>query len=155
MNNRPSGSTKEMRAEVQAGHGAARYPTAKQHWAGGLELFAAIMLVIIGFFHVIVGLAALLRSSYYVVTIDPTAWGWVHVGLGILLALTGGALGAGQSWARVVGMIIAGLSALGNFLFIPYEPLWALLIIAIDVAVIWALAAHLREPTSGRTASSE
>lgn len=147
---------------AQAGHGAARYPTAKQHWAGGLELFAAIMLVIIGFFHVIVGLAALLQSSYYYVvtenyafTIDPTAWGWVHLGLGILLALTGGALGAGQSWARVVGMIIAGLSALGSFLFIPYEPVWALLIIAIDVAVIWALAAHLREPTSGRTASGE
>lgn len=144
---------------ARAGHGAAYYATAHESWAGGVELFAAVMMIIIGFFHVIVGLAAILRSAYYVVTqnyaftFDVTAWGWVHLVLGVLVGVTGIALAMGQAWARVVGMIIVGLSALGNFLFIPYQPVWSLLIIAIDVAVIWALAVDLRELPSGRETS--
>lgn len=146
---------------AQAGHGAARYTTTKESWVSGLELFAAVMMIIIGLFHVIVGLAAIVRSSYYVVTqnyaftFNVTAWGWVHLILGILVGATGLALISGQSWARVVGMIILGLSALGNFLFIPYQPVWSLLIIVIDVAVIWALAVHLRELESSGPASTE
>ncbi|MEV5543624.1 hypothetical protein AB0L13_43090 [Saccharopolyspora shandongensis] len=142
---------------AQAGHGGVHYPSARESWAGGVELFAAVMMIIIGFFHIIVGLAAILRSSYYVVTqnyaftIDVTTWGWVHLVLGVLVGITGIALITGQSWARVVGMIIAGLSALGNFLFIPYATVWSLLIIAIDVAVIWALAVDLREQPARRT----
>ncbi|MER7078487.1 hypothetical protein SAMN02982929_00775 [Saccharopolyspora kobensis] len=142
---------------AHAGHGGVHYPTARESWAGGVELFAAVMMIIVGMFHVIVGLTAILQSSYYVVTanyaftFEVTAWGWVHLVLGVLIAITGIALTMGQSWARVVGMIIAGISALGNFLFIPYEPVWSLLIIAIDVAVIWALAVDLREGAQRRT----
>ncbi|QUH03277.1 hypothetical protein HUO13_22775 [Saccharopolyspora erythraea] len=145
---------------AQASHGTYHIPTAKQSWVGGLELFAAVMMMIVGLFHLIIGLAAILRSSYYVVTdsyifsYDVTGWGWAHLVLGVLVGATGIALMMGQTWARVVGMIIVGLSALGNFLFIPYQPMWSLLIIAIDVAVIWALAVHMRElPESSEKAA--
>jgi hypothetical protein len=65
-----------------------------------------------------------------------------------VLAVTGFFILTGQPWARVVGIVVAVLSALANFLFIPYYPIWALVIIALDVAVIWALATRLRQVTS-------
>lgn len=140
---------------AQAGH--VHYPRhPHEAWAGGLELFAGVMMIIVGLFQLVVGLSAIMRNAVYVITpgyafnFDIAAWGWAHLILGILVGLTGIALVSGQTWARVVGMIIVGLSALGNFLFIPYQPMWSLLIIAVEVAVIWALAVHLREvPTSG------
>ena len=54
---------------------------------------------------------------------------------------------SGQTWARVIGITLAALSALANFAFIPYYPIWALVVIALDVFVIWALAAHGRDIT--------
>jgi hypothetical protein len=68
-----------------------------------------------------------------------------HLILGIVVALAGVGLLAGRTWARVVGITLAALSAITNFLFIPEHPFWALLVIALDVVVIWALAAHGRE----------
>jgi hypothetical protein len=73
---------------------------------------------------------------------DITTWGWIHLILGIVVALAGVGLLAGRSWARVVGITLAVLSAIANFMFIPHYPFWALLVIALDVFVIWALAAH-------------
>ncbi|MFD0487416.1 hypothetical protein ACFQ0O_10740 [Saccharopolyspora spinosporotrichia] len=122
-----------------------------------MELFAAVMMILIGLFHLAVGLAAILQSSFQVVTddyiysFDITSWGWVHLVLGVLIGLVGIALIMGQTWARVVGMILAGLSILGNFLFIPYQPVWSVLVIAIDVAVIWALTLRLRELPESQT----
>lgn len=137
---------------AHAGHGGVHYPsTARQAWASGLELFAGVMMIITGLFSVIVGIAAMARSSFYVITpnyvfsFNVAAWGWVHLVLGILVGATGIALAAKQSWARITGMILVGLNALAHFLFIPYQPLWSLVIIAVNVAVIWALAVQLRE----------
>jgi hypothetical protein len=130
-------------------------------WTSGLELFASVMLILIGLFQLIIGLAAVLRGSYYVVTanyvfgFDVGSWGWTHLVLGVLVALTGVALLGGMAWSRVVGMVLAGLSALSNFLFIPYQPAWSLLIIAIDVAVIWALAVHMRQQSAVERTTSE
>ncbi|WP_295140291.1 hypothetical protein [Saccharopolyspora sp.] len=118
--------------------------------ADGLALFASVLMVIIGVFHVIVSTAVLLQGPVYAVTGDYVfsynvgAWGWAHLGLGVLVAATGLALLGGAAWARIAGIVIVALSALGNFLFIPHQPLWSLLIIAVDVAVIWALAVHGR-----------
>jgi hypothetical protein len=117
----------------------------------GFVLFAAVMMILIGTFQGIVGLVALFDDNFYLATreylfqFDITTWGWIHLIFGIVVALAGIGLLAGRTWARVVGIILAALSAIANFLFIPQYPFWALLAIALDVVVIWALAAHGRE----------
>ena len=117
-------------------------------WAYGGIFFASIMMIVLGFFGAIEGLAALLKNDFYVVTknyfvtVSVTGWGWIHLILGVLIGLAGIALLAGQTWARVVGIIAAGLIAIANFFFIPIYPLWSIIIIALAAWVIWALAAH-------------
>jgi hypothetical protein len=119
-------------------------------WARGFVLFAGVMLLLNAVFQVIAGFAAILEDDFYVVTrnyafeVDVTAWGWIHLGLGILLGLTGLGIMVGQTWARVVGIGVAVLSAVVNFFFIPYYPVWSLLIIALNVFVIWALCVYGR-----------
>ena len=117
-------------------------------WAVGFILFAALMMIMAGCFQFFAGLVALFNDTFYVATreyvfqFDATTWGWIHLLIGVILALAGFGIMAGQTWARVVGIFLAVLSAIANFLFIPYYPFWSLLIIALDVFVIWALAAH-------------
>ena len=94
------------------------------------------------------GLVGLFANEFYVATrnyvfqFDVTTWGVIHLLVGLLVLFAGFAAIAGQTWARVVGIILVGLSALANFAFIPYYPFWSLLIIALDVIVIWALAVY-------------
>ncbi|MFT2816733.1 hypothetical protein [Leifsonia sp. A12D58] len=114
--------------------------------------FAAIILLVAGAFSVIQGLVAIIGpSTYYLATegdllvFDVTGWGWWNVIVGALLILTGIALFAGQTWARVVAIILAVLSAIGQMLLIPAQPWWTIIVIAIDVLVIYALTAHGRE----------
>jgi hypothetical protein len=80
-----------------------------------------------------------LSSRGYTFNIDVTAWGWIHLILGIFLLTTGFALFAGRVWAGVTAIVLAMLSAVSNFFFIPYYPWWAALVIALDVWAIWAL----------------
>jgi hypothetical protein len=114
-------------------------------WTVGGITFAGTMLVLIGFFQAINGLAAIFDDEFFVVTanytfdVDVTAWGWIHLLIGILLIGTGFGIYAGRVWAGVVGIVLAMLSALANFFFIPYYPFWAIVVIALDVWVIWAL----------------
>ena len=114
----------------------------------GMVYFAAIMMIVIGVFGAIEGLAAIIKNEFFVVTpnyfitVDASAWGWIHLLLGIIVALAGFALMGGATWARVVGMAVAGLSLLANFLFIPHYPVWSILIIALDVLIIWALVTY-------------
>jgi hypothetical protein len=123
-------------------------------WAGGFSVFAGVMMIIIGVFHAAAGLAAIFENKFFVVTpnylyaFDVTGWGLIHLIGGLLIALAGCAVFSGQPWARVVGIALAGLSAIANFLFIPYYPFWSLLMIVLDVFVIWALAVHGRKVTA-------
>jgi hypothetical protein len=111
---------------------------------GGLA-FAASMLVMIGAFSMVAGLAAILDDDYLVVSrryafdLDTVAWGWIHLALGIAVVLVGLGLFANRSWAGVVAIIIAGLVAIDYFFFIPYQPVWSLVVIALSVWVIWAV----------------
>ena len=123
--------------------------------AVGLVAFAAIMMVMVGCFQAVAGLVALVNDSFYVATrdyvfqFDATTWGWVHLLLGVVVAAAGWGLLSGRTWARVVGITVVVVSAIGNFLWLPYHPSWALTIITLDVFVVWALAAHggeLRDP---------
>ncbi|MER7251262.1 hypothetical protein [Kribbella sp. NPDC000426] len=141
---------------VAQGAAASHYDKASEEhevsgWAVGFTLFAGIMMVMAGGFHAFSGLVALFQNEFYVATrnylfqFDATTWGWIHLLVGILVMVAGFAIMAGQTWARVVGIILAVLSAIANFTFIPYYPFWALTIIAVDIFVIWALAVHGRD----------
>jgi hypothetical protein len=125
-------------------------------WAVGFILFAGIMMVMSGFFQALAGLVAIFENEFYVATrnylfqFDATTWGWIHLLVGLVVALAGFAVMAGRTWGRVVGITLAVLSAVANFLFIPYYPFWSLTVIALDIFVIWALAAHGRDVAADR-----
>jgi vacuolar-type H+-ATPase subunit I/STV1 len=114
-------------------------------WAVGGITFAVTMMIMIGVFQVIAGLVAIFDDDFYVVTqnytfdLDTSGWGWIHLILGVLLVLVGYFLYAGAPWAGVTAIVLAVLSAVANFFFIPYYPFWSILVIALDVWVIWAL----------------
>jgi hypothetical protein len=114
--------------------------------------FAGVLMLMDGLFSLIAGLVGLFKDDYYLVgkdglavTIDYTAWGWIHLLLGILLIAAGFGVIAGQTWARVVGVMMAILSAMVNFAFLAAYPVWSAIVVAIDVFVIYALVVHGRE----------
>ena len=117
-------------------------------WVVGMSAFAVVMMVMIGIFHVVEGLAALFTNEVYLVGVqyvfsfDLSAWGWVHLLLGILVIAAGVGVRTGQLWARSVGIGLVAISMIGNFLFLPYYPAWSLLIIVLDFFVIWALCVY-------------
>ncbi len=121
-------------------------------WVGGGYVFAGVIMLMVGTFQALAGLAALFEDEFFVVTsdyifkINTTTWGWIHLILGVLVAFAGYALFAAKTWARVIGVTLATLSAIANFIFIPYYPFWAILIISLDVCVIWALTRSLSRP---------
>ncbi len=115
-------------------------------------MFAATMMILLGSFHAIAGLVALFKDEYFlvgksglVVNVDYTAWGWVHIILGVLVVLAGAALFRGATWARVVAVILAVISAIVNLAFTSAYPIWSAIMIAVDILVIYAVTAHGRE----------
>jgi hypothetical protein len=139
--------------EVTAG----RPPQRVSGWAIGFTSFAGFLMIVGGIFHVMIGLAGLannpvfVTSQNYIFKFNLTTWGWAHLIVGILVLAAGFAVFSGAVWARTVGVIIAGISMIANFAFLPYYPLWAILIIALDIGVIWALTAHGRDIAAGDT----
>jgi hypothetical protein len=132
---------------------------AKSAWASGGTVFAATLMLLIGVFQILMGISAIANDSFlvfrgdYVYTVDTTGWGWIHLGLGVLILITGIGLFTGATWAKIAGVVLVGLSAIDNFLFLPYYPIWSLLLIGLDVFVIWALAYSLR--TGGASAEAD
>ena len=123
-------------------------------WVGWIA-FAGVIMIMVGAFQAIAGLVALFQRGFYLVTesnlivnVNYTGWGWVHLALGVLMAAAGFGVFAGQMWARVTGVVLAGLAALVNLAFIPAYPVWSLILIALDVIVIYALVVHGREMKS-------
>ena len=123
----------------------------KVGWAEGLTVFAASLLMLVGIFQALQGLAAIINDQRFVVTgnyiykFDTTQWGWIHLILGAILILSGLGIMSGNVVARTVGVFVAALSAIANFAFIPYQPVWSIIIVTVDVLVIWALTVHGRE----------
>lgn len=124
-------------------------------WAPGLVTFAGAVMIIIGVFHAIAGIAAIFEDEFFVVTqnylfdLDVTAWGWMQLLLGVIVFFAGWGVFSGATWARATGMVLVTLSAIANFFFIPYYPVWAVLIIALNIAVIWALVVYGPEEARG------
>ncbi len=116
-------------------------------WVGWVY-FAAFMLVLTGFFQIIVGLTALLNDTYFVavkstlLVLDFTTWGWVHLGFGVITLLAGMSLFNGSTWARVVAILLAVLNLLTQFAFVSVYPVWSIIMMVVDVLVIYALTVH-------------
>ena len=128
-------------------------PVNPNPWAVGWAMFAAVMLMMAGFFHGLAGLVAVVDDTYYVVgrewvfEFDVTAWGWIHLIWGAVLIASGIGIFVGNVAARTVGVVAAALSAVVNFAWLPYQPVWGSIMIAVCVAVIWALTVHGRDIT--------
>ncbi len=140
-----------MAEQTAPGYRSAGQVEEKSTWAVGFILFAGIMMIVAGGLQAFTGLVALFENEFYVATrnyllqFDATAWGWIHLLGGLLIVAAGFAVMAGKTWGRVIGIILAALSLLANFAFMPYYPFWSLTIIAVDIFVIWALTAHGRD----------
>ena len=114
-------------------------------WAVRALAFAATRMVLIGSFQMLAGLVAVITDDFFVVArnytfdLDVSAWGWIHLVLGAAILATGFGLFMRAKWAAVTAIVLAAISALENFFFIPYYPIWSLLLIGLNVWVIWAL----------------
>ncbi|HET8914930.1 MAG TPA: hypothetical protein VFM91_04420 [Propionibacteriaceae bacterium] len=121
-------------------------------WAHGIAVFAGVVMIIGGAFQALEGLAGIVHDQYlvvvpnYIYAFDLTVWGVIHLLVGLALLAIGIALLRGQTWARVAGMVVAVISAILNFAWLPISPWWAVTVIVIDILVIWALASYLRQP---------
>ncbi|MET8687715.1 hypothetical protein ABZV77_26230 [Streptomyces sp. NPDC004732] len=128
-----------------------RSSSTAQAAAAGLTVFAAVMLMIAGILGFIRGLMAVLEDKVflstpdYVFQFDLTTWGWIHLILGVVAIGVSAGLFQAMAWARVLGIIIAGLLMIANFLSIPYYPFWSLTLIAVNGFVIWGLCVVRRE----------
>jgi hypothetical protein len=118
-------------------------------WAAGGTVFAGLMLMIGGVLAVLEGIVGIAKDVVYVRTrgdyvykFDVTAWGWIHLILGVVALLVGYCLLRGLAWARYLGIFIAGLNMIANFMSLPYQPIWAIIMVAIDTFVIWSLATY-------------
>jgi hypothetical protein len=121
--------------------------------AVGVIVFAAVLMILGGVFHAVQGLVALVNDDFYVFgqeyvfEFDVTAWGWIHLLAGILVVTAGCFLLQGAVWARTVAVVVATLSIILNFMWMPFYPLWSMLVIGFDVLVIWAVTVHGRDVT--------
>jgi hypothetical protein len=126
---------------------ATTYPKASS-WVGWIA-FAGVMMALVGSFHVVQGLVALFDDDIFVVaesgllvSVSYTTWGWVHVIGGVVLVIAGLCVFGGQVWARAVGVVLALASAMTSLGFMGAYPLWAVVVIALDIVIVLALTVH-------------
>ncbi|MGW6692897.1 DUF7144 family membrane protein [Rhodococcus sp. NPDC054953] len=116
-----------------------------QGFAAGTSLGAAVLLLTVGVLSMCQGISAIAGDRHLVVGVDYTyaldvvAWGWIHLTLGVVQAISALGLMKGSMWGRVAAVTFVAVSLFTNFLWLPYYPAWAFAIIALDVVVIWAV----------------
>ncbi|MFJ2817261.1 hypothetical protein ACIQOU_06560 [Streptomyces sp. NPDC091279] len=140
--------------------GARRAPEPPRHggsgWVNGGVVFAGVLMLCSGVLAVLEGISALSSDSVYgrvggyVYELNLNGWGWIHLVLGALVAITGLGVLKGATWARFLGIFLVALSLIAQFLFLPYLPVWSVVMMGIDVFVIWALASQ--QESAGRRA---
>lgn len=115
----------------------------------GWAYFAAFMMMFLGILQGITGLAGIFKNNFYVTTqnhllvFNYTTWGWINLVIGIVVLFAGlELLRSGAVWARVIAVILAGLSLVANITFIEAYPLWSIIMGIIDVLVIYSLTVH-------------
>ena len=131
-------------------------PDSTAAWAAGGTVFAGMLLLFGGVMAILEGIVGISKDAVYVVTrgdyaykFDVSSWGWIHLVLGVIAVVVGYGLLRGAPWARWGGIAIAGLNMVANFMFLPYQPVWAIIMVAIDIFVIWSLATYHPADTGG------
>jgi hypothetical protein len=126
----------------------ARYDEARPKGAAlGFTITAAVLMMVSGLWSFLEGLAAIIKGQFFVVlpnyvyNISVTGWGWIHLIIGAAVFVAGAFLFMDKTWARIVGVVLACISAVVNFLYIPYSPVWSVIVIGLDVFIVWALLA--------------
>jgi len=114
---------------------------------GGLIFFACVLLLVVGFFNIIEGIAAIANSHVFVanahyVFANLRAWGWITLIIGVLQLIAAGGIVTGNQLARWFAVAVVGLNAIDMMFFIPAYPFWALIIIAVDVVALYALCVY-------------
>ncbi|MFI6703868.1 hypothetical protein ACIBJC_33860 [Streptomyces sp. NPDC050509] len=104
-----------------------------------------MLLLVIGVTDILQGIAAIRRNAFlntagYTYSFNLTSWGWIHLAIGVLLALVGMALLARARWARYAGIGLAALNMIAQFMYLPHQPVWAVVGMALSAFIIWALA---------------
>ncbi|GAA4412238.1 hypothetical protein GCM10023168_33890 [Fodinibacter luteus] len=123
----------------------------KSTWAGGLTLFGGAMLVIVGILELLQGWSAIRKDDVfvaapnYVYALDLTTWGWIHVLIGAAAIIVGAAIVKVRTWGLIAGIVIAAISLVSNFLFVPQSTWWAVVMVALSVALIWAFSEVISE----------
>lgn len=118
----------------------------KEGIAGGATLGAAALLLVAGILGILQGISAVAKDNLfvagpeYVYKLNLTGWGWIHIVLGVIAIVVAFGMFAAATWARIAAILIASLSIIANFLWLPYYPWWSVLLIALDVLIIWAVA---------------
>ena len=118
--------------------------------AVGWIAFAGFVLILGGSFGIIAGLAALINPESFPATdaifkTSAESWGWWHLIIGTIVLLAGFGVFTGNVLARTVGVIAATISAISAFVWLPVYPVWGIILISMDFAIIWALTAHGRD----------
>jgi len=114
-------------------------------WVAGGTALAGTLMILQGALSILQGIAAIAKDDIYAVVgkyaykFDITAWGWIHLVIGVLVLVAGFAVFTGSVAARSVGVVLAGLAVVANFLYLPYHPFWSIIMIALGLFVIWAL----------------
>lgn len=157
-----TGTSAPRQASSPAGTGYRQSSTASYAGTGrpsgaattGVYL-AGILMVLVGLLDFFAGLAAIIRSGFYTAQVNYAfrytihGWGWITLIAGVIVFAVGVCLLLGQAWARVVGIVLVVLSAIANFVYLPYYPVWAIVVIAIDVFILWALTSGWHRSVQG------
>jgi hypothetical protein len=107
--------------------------------AGALMLTSALLTFFVGVF----ALAAddvVVSGPGYEYTFQITGWGWVNILTAMVLAAAAVALLLGALWARAAAIVVTCLAIVVTFLWMPYYPTGAVVLIALDAVVIWGVA---------------
>ena len=129
----------------QQGRGAERRGGAGA-FAGAV--LAGVLMILTGLYSFLAGLAMILRAPFfvyhggYLYVWSTHGWGWVELILGAVVVAAGACVLLGMVWARVVGVILATMSAVASFMSLPFYPLWSIILIAVNLFIIWAMVAY-------------
>lgn len=123
---------------------------ARRRAAAGVTLFAAVAMMLSGIWNILEGVAGVIQNTFvlvlpnYVYTLSATGWGWFHIIVGAVVLAAGIGLFIDKTWARIVAVGVVAISMIVNFLYVPYLPIWSIVLIGLDLAIIWALLTTMR-----------